>query len=233
MQSSEEYANIEQTKKSIIGYINVGLLFKPDQDCSSIKGNGSLIIFIRQVKEISPSGSCELGKFVTKSYLLPNRGASGKTKTRLLTNDVSRILEEKITFRNIVFLDLLESYILEIILEDERKKIGGIRFGSHPGNFSQHNAWNHLMEWESPHWEEMLNHPGKCIEGWHALRLPLPTKNVDMSKEPLSFKEQLYLPDAHRHAASAKVDAFIPKQIAYKRKEEDSKKTVKVFLITN
>ena len=209
MPSADERDSFNGPKESIVGNINVGLLFKPDHDCFKMDGIGTLRVTIKQVVDLSTSGFDELSNYSVHSHLFPNIYATRKRKTLLILSDMCPNLEE-MTYNNVKFHDLLEKNILEISVEQGMKLFGGVRLGSYPGRSSELKLWRYFMGWESVHWENMLCHPGVCIEGWHRLQLPMAVDNLAISLDPPPFKKPLFQLDAEKSAyADKQLKVFI------------------------
>ena len=120
---------------------------------------------------------------VGSSYLLPDKGSSGKRKTKVIDNNQNPVWEDHFSYEKISLEEISKERGLEITVWDFRKGsssnfIGGVRVGPPPGTASKHEEWMDSIGDEVSHWEAMLTHPTEWVEQWHTLRHTMDPRDV-------------------------------------------------------
>ena len=171
------------------GELKVGLKYLPS---GVSRTTGTLVIDIKQAKELPAMDTDGLANSAVKLYLLPNRKSSGKRKTGVIKKNLKPVWEEKFTYENVSLEELSHERVLEVSVWDYDKSghtfIGGLRLGSAPGSATKHKNWMDSIGDEVTHWEDMLARPGEWVEQWHTLRTTLNPRNMDLqvSTPPLT-----------------------------------------------
>ena len=122
--------------------------------------------------EMVPGGSSN--PFV-RAYLLPNKLAAAKKKTKVIFNNLNPIWEEELVYSMVSLNELETSRVLELTLWDHDRRginsfIGGLRIGPDPIVAGNPKPWMDSTANESSHWEAMLSQHGEWVEQWHELR---------------------------------------------------------------
>jgi hypothetical protein len=163
------------------GELKVGLKYLPS---GGPKPLGTLVIDIKQAKELPALQGSEATSSVVKLYLLPNRKSSGKRKTGVIKNSTNPVWEEKFTFEDVNMNELSFERVLEISIwsydNSSHTFIGGLRLGPAPGSAAKYKDWMDSIGDEVTHWEDMLDSPGEWVEQWHTLRTTLNPRNMDL-----------------------------------------------------
>ena len=117
------------------------------------------------------------------SHLLPDKGSSGKKKTKVIESNQNPVWEDHFTYEKVSLEELSRERGLEITVWDFHKGssnnfIGGVRIGPPPGTASKHEEWMDSIGDEVSHWEAMLTHPTEWVEQWHTLRPTMDPRDV-------------------------------------------------------
>ena len=170
------------------GKLNLGLMFTPT---STTRGNilGKVSVAIKQARDLPNMDTRSLTDGFVKCYLLPDRSASGKRKTKVINNNLNPVWEEEFVYKNVALEKLAAERVLEVTVWDydvgaSNDFIGCLRLGPTPGCAAKHSDWMDSVGEEVSHWEAMLAHPGEWVEKWHSLRPTMDPRNIDLSKLP-------------------------------------------------
>jgi len=168
------------------GKLNLGLMYTPT---STTKGNvlGTVSVAIKQARDLPNMDTRSLTDGFVKCYLLPDRSASGKRKTKVVNNNLNPVWEEEFVYKNVALEKLAAERVLEVTVWDydvgaSNDFIGCLRLGPTPGHAAKHSNWMDSVGEEVSHWEAMLAHPGEWVEKWHTLRPTMDPRNIDLSK---------------------------------------------------
>ena len=163
------------------GELKVGLKYLPS---GGSKSQGTLVIDIKQAKDLPAVASGATNQSVVKIYLLPNRKSKGKRKTGVFKNSLNPLWEEKFTYEDVNITELSSERALEVSVwnydDSSHTFIGGLRLGPAPGTAAKHKDWMDSIGEEVTHWEDMLAHPGEWVEKWHTLRPTLNPRDIDL-----------------------------------------------------
>lgn len=150
----------------------MGLKFEP---VLTKKGghNGTLHIDIKSAHSLPNMDKHGFTDGFVKISLLPEK--KKKEKTRVISNNLDPIWNEKFKFSNVTSDELSVKRALELTVWDKDmfniKFIGYVRLGP-----AANKQWEEGQEWmdssreEVEHWEEMLARPGVWVERCHPLR---------------------------------------------------------------
>lgn len=150
----------------------MGLKFEP---VLTKKGdhNGTLHIDIKSAHSLPNMDKHGFTDGFVKISLLPEK--KKKEKTRVISNNLDPIWNEKFKFSNVTSDELSVKRALELTVWDKDmfsiKFIGYVRLGP-----VANKQWEEGQEWmdssreEVEHWEEMLARPGVWVERCHPLR---------------------------------------------------------------
>ena len=161
------------------GELRVGLRYQPSD---SSQKRGTLIVDVKQAKDLPAMDGVSGTDSAVKLHLLPNRKSSGKRKTGVIKNNLNPVWEERFTYEDVSLEELSRERVLEISVWNYDKSgnrfIGGLRLGPAPGSSEKHKDWMDSIGDEVTHWEDMLAHPGQWAEHWHTLRTTMNPRDI-------------------------------------------------------
>ena len=124
------------------GKLNLGLMFTPT---STTKGNilGTVSVAIKQARDLPNMDTRSLTDGFVKCYLLPDRSASGKRKTKVINDNLNPVWEEEFVYKNVALEKLAAGRVLEVTVWDydvgtSNDFIGCLRLGPTPGRAAKH-----------------------------------------------------------------------------------------------
>ena len=173
----------EQDEQTCRGELRMAMMF---EQLSSKKGKvkGTLHITINQAKELCNSSSGSKVDSFVKCYLLPDKGSSGKRKTRVVKASSEPIWEESFSYEKLSLEELASERVLEVTMWDLNKGssnefIGGLRIGPAPRvGGGQHKEWMDSIGEEVIQWESVMASPGQWTDTWHTLRTTMDYRSV-------------------------------------------------------
>lgn len=136
---------------------------------------GSLLISIKEAKDLPRMDSQGLTDATVKLYLLPKHSSTSKKKTTVVKNSLDPVWNEEFAYKSVSLKELKTERVLEVTVWDYDRRgsndfIGGLRLGPNSEDSDKNIDWMDSTREEVDHWEEMLSHPGEWIEYWHNLR---------------------------------------------------------------
>ncbi len=171
----DEDSSTDETYK---GQLKLSLMYSPEGHTKKSKGLGTIHITVQQAKDFQEP----VDSFV-KLYLLPDKGSSGKRKTKIIKSSLKPSWEETFTYEKVMQENLSSERVLEITIWNFHKRsgnvfIGGLRLGPAPGSAANHKDWMDSIGDEVTHWEDMLASPGEWVEQWHTLRSSMNPRDI-------------------------------------------------------
>jgi hypothetical protein len=171
----DEDSSTDETYK---GQLKLSLMYSPEGHTKKSKGLGTIHITVQQAKDFQEP----VDSFV-KLYLLPDKGSSGKRKTKIIKSSLKPSWEETFTYEKVRQENLSSERVLEITIWNFHKRsgnvfIGGLRLGPAPGSAANHKDWMDSIGDEVTHWEDMLARPGEWVEQWHTLRTSMNPRDI-------------------------------------------------------
>lgn len=149
------------------------------------KSKGTLHVSIKQAKDLHNRNLSATADSFVKCYLLPDKGTSGKRKTKVIKGNCNPTWEESFTYEKLELSELGLERALEVAVWDYNKGtssefIGGLRLGPAPRH-GKRKEWMDSIGEEVGHWESVMTRPGEWHEMWHTLRTTMDYRSVSLS----------------------------------------------------
>ena len=182
------------------GKVLVAVMFCPDEIDKKGKTLGTLSVAVQAARQLPVMDKKGLSDGFVKLYLLPDTSSSSKHKTAIMKNNLNPVWEETFTYKHVVYEDLAVERVLEVTVWDHNRGasndfIGGVRIGPLPGRIQNRRDFVDSVGDEAAHWEAMLAQPGVWVERWHALRLSMTPRFVDLSSIPPPAPLHVFTPE--------------------------------------
>ena len=163
------------------GKLTLSLMFDPNLT-KKRKDKGTLHINIQSAIGLPNMDTDGLTDGFVKMSLLPNKAK--RKKSRVVSNDLAPVWNEKFTFMNVTLDELATQRVLELTVWDHdtlssNDFIGALRLGPTPSKVEGREEWMDSGSTEAKHWEDMLARAGEWVESTHSLRPTMSPRNLD------------------------------------------------------
>ena len=168
------------------GDIIVALKYVPGDASSGRKSSrkkGTLMILIKEAKNLPVPKGTTLPDPYCKCYLLPVQPSRPKQKTGICRRTTSPRWEQTITWEDLTIEEVMERSLELAVWDHDRMGksqdfLGGARFNLGAGNKHQGRAvaWMDGLGKEVTLWQQMLDRPNFWVEGCIGLRPSLETR---------------------------------------------------------
>ncbi|XP_050442650.1 uncharacterized protein LOC126846867 [Adelges cooleyi] len=156
------------------GEIIVGLKCVPPDPNSKKRTKGTLLLLVKDAKNLQAVKSNGTSDPFCKSYLLPDKGRNSKQKTNVARKTCNPSWNQTITYRDISPEELAERSLELTVWDHDRlgsnEFLGGVRLSLGSGMYDGKSVEMDSNEKEVALWQRMLDRPNFWVEGCLSLR---------------------------------------------------------------